>query len=109
VIDNPAEVAALIRKMETHLPIAAKATAELAQLLRDKMDISSKQSVAIEKLIYLGDEGGIACAITLPGGDKSLIVSLTHLRIQDSHPLAKDIVAYQRKRVKKLARESKNY
>jgi len=61
----------------------------------------------IEKVMYLGDEGGIGCSLKVPGQeDTAVVVSLTHLRLPSTHPLAPDVRAYQIARTKKLAEES---
>ena len=66
------------------------------------MKIKPKREVSIEKIFYLGDEGGIMCAVKNPGKE-DIVVSLTHLRIKANHPLAKDIRAYQMRRKEKLS------
>jgi len=94
-----------MQKMESALPIPAQATGDLARTLRDRgIKLPSNKSVIIEKLIYLGDEGGIACSITIPShNDSAVIVSITHLRLLNTHPLASDVRKYQVARTKKLS------
>src|SRR3990170_2020086 len=96
MIDDFTEVKELIGKMQATLPI---------HVMREQgVKVKSKHELLIEKVVYLGDEGGIACALKLPGyKEKVFITSLTHLRVKTNHPLAKDIQAYQIKRTKKLA------
>jgi hypothetical protein len=56
-------------------------------------------------VMYLGDEGGIGCGLTVPGhADPAVVVSLTHLRLPSTHPLAPAVRAYQSVRTRKLAR-----
>jgi hypothetical protein len=104
MIDNYAEAMALIEKMKAHLPITVYAGTVLVQTLRRGGEkITPKQELTIQDVLYLGDEGGIGCAIELPGEQKSVtIVSLTHLRIPPDHALAAEIQAYQLARNKKL-------
>ena len=106
MIDDPTQVTALILKMEAHLPIPAQATNALVRTLRASgVNIASKRRMQIEKVVYLGDEGGIGCGLKVPGqADTAVVVSLTHLRLPSAHPLAPDIRAYQIARTKKLAR-----
>ena len=106
MIDDPTQVTALMQKMEAHLPIPAQATNALVRTLRaSAVKISSKQRMQIDKVVYLGDEGGIACALTVPGQEgTAVVVSLTHLRLSSTHPLAPDVRAYQIARTQKLAR-----
>ena len=109
MIDDPTQVTALMRKMKAHLPIPAQATNALVRNLRaSAVNIASKRrSMQIEKVMYLGDEGGIGCVLKVPGQeDTAVVVSLTHLRLPGTHPLAPDVRAYQIARTKKLAEES---
>jgi hypothetical protein len=106
MIDDPKQVALLMQKLETHLPIPAHGTSALLKTLRDgKFKLSANQSLQIEKVMYFGDEGGISCVIKLPKtAETALVVSLTHLRLSNAHPLAAEVRAYQMARTKNLAR-----
>jgi hypothetical protein len=106
VIDNYAQAMALIEKMKDNLPITVYAGTVLIQTLRrGGTKITAKQELQIHDVLYLGDEGGIAGAIYLPGEQKTATVaSLTHLRIPPDHPLAVEIQAYQLARNQKLIR-----
>ena len=108
MIDDPTQVTALMRKMKAHLPIPAQATNALVRSLRaSAVNIASKRRMQIEKVMYLGDEGGIGCKLKVPGQeDTAVVVSLTHLRLPSTHPLAPDVRAYQIARTKKLAEGS---
>ena len=109
MIDDPTQVTALMQKMKAHLPIPAQATNALVRNLRaSAVNFASKRrSMQIEKVMYLGDEGGIGCVLKVPGQeDTAVVVSLTHLRLPSTHPLAPDVRAYQIARTKKLAEES---
>ena len=110
MIDDPSQVTALMQKMKAHLPIPAQATNALVRSLRaNAVNIASKQrmQIEIEKVMYLGDEGGIGCVLKVPGQEETaVVVSLTHLRLPSAHPLAPDVRAYQIARTKKLAEES---
>jgi hypothetical protein len=104
MIDNYNEAMALLKKMKAHLPITASAGTVLVQTLRrGGTKITPRQELEIKDVLYLGDEGGIACAIYLPGEQKTAtIASLTHLRISPDHPLGPEIVSYQLTRNRKL-------
>ena len=108
MIDDPTQVRALMQKMKAHLPIPAQATNALVRNLRaSAVKIASKRRMQIEKVMYLGDEGGIGCVLKVPGQeDTAVVVSLTHLRLPGAHPLAPDVRAYQIARTKKLAEGS---
>ena len=78
------------------------------QAMRDNgMPIRSGQELLIESVLYLGDEGGIGCAIQLPEKGTVTITSLTHIRVEANHPLAQEISAYQAERTRKLARTNR--
>jgi hypothetical protein len=107
MIDDPKQVAALMQKLKTHLPIPAKATDELILTLRtNSINIPSNSLIEITNVIYMGDEGGICCAIKATGQEKeaAAVVSLTHLRFLNTHQLSSDVKAYQTLRTKKLAK-----
>jgi hypothetical protein len=56
-----------------------------------------------------GDEGGIVCKLSVVGeaGKKlEFFVSTTHLDFDRRSPLTREIVAYQKHRVKKLRRQT---
>jgi hypothetical protein len=104
MIDDPVEVDILIGKLECHLPIVARGTGALVRFLRgSEVSLPKSRRVQIVRVFYLGDEGGIACDVTLPGSDSALVVSLTHLRLDGGHALSKDVRAYQSKRTRALA------
>ena len=107
MIDNIAEVKELISRMKETLSIPANLAKAFIHLMRNQeVQVTSKYEVLIKKVMYLGDEGGIACEVALPNqGGEVLITSLTHLRVKANHPLAKDIRAYQIKRIKKLTQQ----
>jgi hypothetical protein len=103
MIDNYAEAMALIEKMKAQLPMPAYPTEAIVHSLRQgSPNTTTKQELQIQDVLYLGDEGGIACAIYLPEKKVVTITSLTHLMIPTSHPLAPEIMAYQAKRIQKL-------
>jgi hypothetical protein len=106
MIDNQKQVTALMGDLKAHLPIPAKATKSLCDLLRrQSIDISADTFLEIIDVMYMGDEGGICCAIQAAGQEKAaVVVSLTHLRLPPNSPLAKNVTAYQTQRVKKLAK-----
>ena len=110
MIDNYSEAMELMRKMERELPISARATKEFIQAMRKNgVRITRRQNIQIEDVLYMGDEGGIGCAVSLPREEETAVVtSLTHIRVKTDHPLAREIRAYQTERVQKLARVSSN-
>lgn len=104
MIDNPKQVEALMAKMELHFPIPVKATAQLmAKLRASGTRITSTTPTQIIKAMSSGDAGGIVCELKILGESSVVvIVSLTHLRVANTHPIARDIKAYQTARTAKL-------
>ncbi len=88
MIDDENDVYELMEALNEHLPMRAYATPPLVKAVRQEgADIKVNDAVEIESVLYLGDEGGIACAIGLWGGKTVVVTSLTHLRIDRDHPL----------------------
>ena len=106
MIDHYGKALELMGKMETQLPIPVRATRMFIHSMRENgIQIKSKQDLQIESVLYMGDEGGIGCAIRVPGHEETPIVtSLTYIHIRASHPLAEEIRAYQAERTRRLAR-----
>lgn len=107
MIDDYAKAMELVRKMETQLPIPARPTSAFIRVMRERgVKIRRDQELQIKKVLYLGDEGGISCDVTPPDVAEArevIIVSITHLRVDPHHPLAREIRAYQRERNRKIA------
>lgn len=103
IIDNEKEVRALIAALNEHLPLQAYATPSLVKAVRPKWHgIKVNDAVKVDSVLYLGDEGGVACSIGSPGGKSVVVTSITHLRIDGNHPLARNIQAYQMRRSQRL-------
>ena len=108
MIDDYAKAMELVRKMEAHLPIPARPTGAYRRAMREQgIKVAPDQELQIQDVLYLGDEGGIACNVT-PSKDaeEAIIVSLTHLRVRRQHPLAQEIRAYQRERTRRIAQSN---
>ena len=105
MIDNYEQAIALMDKMRNCLPIPIKVTPECLQRMKKEGDKFSIEHIFMIQLVeYAGDEGGIMCVLKADVNDKAVYaLSLTHLRIQEDHPLAEEIKNYQRKRVMRLA------
>ena len=106
MIDNPKQVTTLMQKLKSHLPIPAKATDALIRNLRtNSINISSNTGIEIKDVMYMGDEGGICCALMVIDQDEvAVVVSITNLRLPNTLPLSPDVRAYQTLRTKKWAR-----
>jgi hypothetical protein len=101
MIDDHREVEQLLGDIQAQLPIRARSTPALTRLLLQQKGISLSldEEIQITSVLYLGDVGGLACGLDQPGSDTTAVVtSLTHLRVDENHPLAERINAYQRRR-----------
>jgi len=110
MIDDYATAMELVRKMKAHLPIPARPTKTFIRAMRDsEIKVRSGQDLQIESVLYIGDEGGISCAIQLPGVEGAVtLASLTHIRVPSGHPLFREIRAYQIERTRKLAQANRD-
>jgi hypothetical protein len=106
MIDNYAQAMALVERMTASVPIPARPTRQLVDLLRSKgASLGADPRLEIKKVFYGGDEGGIMCDVTPESMSGEVVVcSLTHLRVHPKHPLAGEIRAYQETRTRRLAR-----
>jgi len=109
MIDNPSKTQSLLSQLEAALPLAAGIGPQLAATLRDTMPgLKPFQPCQISKVFYTGNEGGIVCALHLPEApsEEMLVASITHLMFDPRLPLARQIAAYQKHRIKGIRREA---
>jgi hypothetical protein len=106
MIDHLATVERLMAKLTDALPIPARVTPELAASLRGPAGTAVPPKCAVTWIYYMGDEGGILCKLDLPSSTgEEAFVSITHLRFDPRLPVAREITAYQKHRVKRLRRQ----
>jgi hypothetical protein len=106
MIDHRETVERVMAKLTDALPISARVTPELAASLRVQTGNAVPPQCAITWIYYMGDEGGILCKLDLRSSTgEEAFVSITHLRFDPRLPLARDITAYQKHRVKRLRRQ----
>jgi hypothetical protein len=107
MIDNPVTAMDLLDKLTAALPFPARLTPELQALLRNQhLGGAVPTNCQVILLHYTGDEGGILCKLDLgPDVANAAFVSITHLRFDPRLPLAREINAYQKHRVKHLRRQ----
>jgi hypothetical protein len=108
MLDIIKEATDLVERMKTGLPIFAYPTKSLRISMSNNKNIKlkSKSLLEIKDVLYMGDEGGIGCVISFNDSKELLVVSVTHLRIKDRHPLLKEIKEYQYKRKRALSRQN---
>jgi hypothetical protein len=105
MIDNPKQVERLLAKLKESLPLFAMLTPEVAAIVREQSPaVELSQQYPITCVEYAGDEGGIVCKVDLgpANDDRALFASITHLRFNQAGPVAREIAAYQKHRVKCL-------
>ena len=100
-MDIKEQYEALTQKLQLALPLKAYPTRELVQSLRDKGNpITLKNELTITTVHNSGDISGIMCVIEQK--TKNVIAcGLTHLIFTANCPLYKEIVDYQKKRIKR--------
>lgn len=104
MIDHPETVERLLLKLNAALPIPARVTPELQAMLQEQNGGAQiPANCVVTSIHYMGDEGGIVCRLDLgPDVEKAAFTSITHLRFDARLPLAREITAYQKHRVKRL-------
>ena len=105
--DDPEATERLLARLEAALPIPARLTPELQASLRERdAGAAVPADCQVTWVTYMGDEGGIVCKLDLgPDAVKDAFASITHLRFDARLPLARDIAACQKHRVKRLKRQ----
>jgi hypothetical protein len=101
-MDIKEQYEALTQKIQQVLPLKAYPTRELVQSLRDKGNlITLKSELTITTVHNSGDISGIMCVIEQK--NKNVIAcGLTHLIFMVNCPLYKEIIDYQKKRIKRV-------
>ena len=106
MLDNHEKAQRLLASLKASLPFEVELTPSLAQHLRGQHVASAdNKRHGVSDVSYAGDEGGIVCHIVPPDGREALIVSLTHVQVPRSMPLATAIAEYQKHRIKKLKKQ----
>src|ERR1700755_711270 len=103
MIDHPEQVERLLERLGTALPIPARLTPEVQMTLRQQRGVTMPANCSVTWISYSGDEGGIVCRLEAGAETAEAGVrSLTHLRFHPRQLLTREIVAYQKHRVKSL-------
>ena len=107
MLDNPEKTARLLAALKAAVPFHVELTpAVVKQLQADNFAHADQTHRTVSDLSYAGDEGGIMCH--MPRSEeagRALVVSLTHVRVSRSMPLAAAVINYQKHRVKKLRKQ----
>jgi hypothetical protein len=108
VIDNQDQTERLLRKLTEVLPLSALATPPLMANLRGRSSAAEiTMNCKVTSVFYLGDEGGITCQVTFDEKKEEVfLVSITHLAFDRRLAIAREIAAYQKRRIKRIRRDS---
>jgi anaerobic selenocysteine-containing dehydrogenase len=80
MIDNYAQATALVQRMTASVPIPARPTRQLVDLLRSKgVSLGADPKLEIKEVFYGGDEGGIMCDVTPGGMSKEATTFFEHI------------------------------
>jgi hypothetical protein len=106
MLDHPEKTARLMTAMKAALPFEVELTSSAITALRAQQSVGDVKPIQIvSKVSYAGDEGGILCHMEPVGTENVIIISLTHVRMHRSLPLAAAVFDYQKHRVKKLKKQ----
>lgn len=104
MIDDIKKATALMEKMQAALPMRAFSTKQLRIALQQNSEQVYPDECRVIEIWYMGDEGGITCDLDfgLSETKQVHIVSITHLTFDRRNPLAREIEAYRKHRIKRL-------
>jgi hypothetical protein len=106
MLDDPEQTDRLLAALKAAVPFEAQIDRAALQQLRGRAGGSvwtARQTV--RDVSYLGDMGGIVCHLQPPDAQEVAVISLTHVRVSPSLPMAGQVVRYQKHRLKKLRRQ----
>jgi hypothetical protein len=110
VIDNQDQTERLLRQLTEVLPLSAVPTPALMATLRERSSAGNKITLdcKVTKVMYAGGGGGIVCQLTFDEEEKTevFVVSITHLAFDRRLPVAREIAAYQKHRIKRIRRDN---
>src|ERR1700730_10422748 len=101
MLDNPKKTEPLLAALKGNVPFKVHVIAALIKH-RQPENIATLHDIRhmVSDVSYAGDEGGIVCHIVPRDRQEALIVSLTHVRVPHTMPLASAVNDYQKHRVK---------
>src|SRR5665213_3536310 len=106
MLDNPEKTTKLMTAMKAALPFEVELTsAAIAYLRAQHIADNVKSMQIVSKVSYAGDEGGILCHPQAEEAKNVIIISLTHVRMHRSLPIAPAVPAYQKHRMRKLKKQ----
>ena len=109
MLDHQEKTARLLAALKAAAPFDVKLAPSLIEYMQAEnvADANRRRHVAWN-FSYAGDEGGIMCHLSRSDETgRALVVSLTHVRVPRSVPLAAAVLDYQKHRVKKLKKQGR--
>jgi hypothetical protein len=107
MLDHPSKTAPLLAALKAAAPFEVELPPPLIHQLRAE-NLAAANRATVSGLSYAGDEGGIMCHLSRPDeAGQALVVSLTHLRVPRTMPLAAAVADYQKHRVKKIRKQNR--
>jgi hypothetical protein len=108
MLDNPEKTTRLLTALKAAVPFEVEVLPSVIKRLQsENLTITNPTRQLVSDLSYAGDEGGIVCHIVPEGKSEALIMSLTHVRVPRTNPLASAIIDYQKHRIKKLKKQGR--
>jgi hypothetical protein len=108
MLDNPEKTTRLLTALKAAVPFEVEVLPSVIKRLQsENLTITNPTRQLVSDLSYAGDEGGIVCHIVPEGKSEALIMSLTHVRVPRTNPLAAAIIDYQKHRIKKLKKQGR--
>jgi hypothetical protein len=110
MLDEPWKTEMLMALLKENVPIPASIPPYLAGVLAKGMPEGVPDQCNVVDVIYSGETAGILCQLDISGSDPKHVhlVSITHLVFRRRVPLAREIEAYQRHRIKKLKQQGES-
>jgi hypothetical protein len=108
MLDKPEKTRQLLTALRAALPFEVElAPSLIAHLRAQHVAAAVNPRQIVSEISYAGDEGGIVCHIVPEEGRNAIIVSLIHVRMHRSPPLATTVFDYHKHRVKKLKKQNR--
>jgi hypothetical protein len=109
MLDNLEKTTELLGLLKVAVPFEVELSDRLRKYLQAQYNtVADDTHHIVSDLSYAGDEGGIVCHVVPPEKrDPLVVVSLTHVRVPRSMPLAAAVADYQKHRVKKLKKQGR--
>jgi hypothetical protein len=107
MLDHPEKTARLLAALKAAAPFEVGLAPSLIEYLQaENIAGADRRHHVAWDFLYAGDEGGIICHLARSEETgRALVVSLTHVRVPRSMPLAAAVLDYQKHRVKKLKKQ----